>query len=187
MALRREQWAGTLESLYVTPVSRFTMLFGSAIHNVQHGGLGVILQLTVTALVFGLRVNLAGILPALLAIALMVISLQGFVLFFAAVVLLARRAWMAVELLVGSIRLLTPMSYPLVVLPVMLQVIAQGVPTYQALEAFRQFLLLGPFTPTAWTSLGLLVVLDGVVVVLGCIVFRASDGFVRYRAGIGKF
>ena len=121
------------------------------------------------------------------AIALMVIGLQGFVLFFAAVVLLARRAWMAVELLVGSIRLLTPMSYPLVVLPVMLQVVAQGVPTYQALEAFRQFLLLGPFTPTAWTSLGLLLVLDGVVVALGWIVFRASDGFVRYRAGIGKF
>jgi len=187
MALRREQWAGTLESLYVTPVSRFTMLFGSAIHNVQHGGLGVILQLTVSALVFGLRVNLAGILPALLAVALMVIGLQGFVLFFAAVVLLARRAWMAVELLVGSIRLLTPMSYPIVVLPVMLQTVAQGVPTYQALEAFRQFLLLGPFTPAAWSSLGLLLVLDALVVVLGWIVFRASDGFVRYRAGIGKF
>jgi ABC-2 type transport system permease protein len=187
MALRREQWAGTLESLYVTPVSRFTMLFGSAIHNVQHGGLGVLLQLTIVTLAFGLRVNLVGILPALLAIALMVIGLQGFVLFFAAVVLLARRAWMAVELLVASIRLLTPMSYPIVVLPVILQVVAQGTPTYQALEAFRQFLLLGPFTPTAWTALGLLLVLDAVVVSLGWLVFRASDGFVRYHAGIGKF
>jgi ABC-2 type transport system permease protein len=187
MAFRREQWAGTLESLYATPVSRFTLLFGSAIHNVQHGGLGVILQLGASALIFRLNLNLAGILPALLAIALMVIGLQGFVLFFAAVVLLARRAWMAVELLVAGIRLLTPMSYPLIVLPFALQVAAQGVPTYQALEAFRQFLLLGPFTPSAWTSLGFLLLLDAVILVAGWLIFRASDSFVRYRAGLGKF
>lgn len=69
----------------------------------------------------------------------------------------------------------------------MLQVVAQGVPTYQALEAFRQFLLLGPFTPSAWTSLGLLLVLDAAVIFFGWIVFRGSDGFVRYGAGIGTF
>jgi len=186
MAFRREQWVGTLESLYATPVSRFTLLLGSSIHNVQHGGLGVLLQL-VTVFLFGLRLNLTGILPALLALALMVLGLQGLVLFFACVVLLARRAWMAVELLVSVIKLLTPMSYPIIVLPTILQAAAQGVPTYHGLESFRQFLLFGLFAPSAWYSIGLLIILDAVYILVGWLLFRASDLFVRRHAGLAKF
>jgi ABC-2 type transport system permease protein len=187
MALRREQWVGTLESLYSTPVSRFTLILGSSIHNVEHGGLGVLLQLGATALLFGLGLNLAGLLPALLAVLLLVIGLQGVVLFFASVVLIAKRAWMAVELLVSFIKLLTPMSYPIVVLPFYLQVAAQGIPTYQALESYRQFLLLGPFSPSAWFSLGVLLVLDAIIIIVGWLIFRASDHYIRYRASLAKF
>jgi len=187
MALRREQWTGTLESLYSTPISRFTLLLGSSIHNVEHGGLGLLLQLGTTALLFGLGLNLAGLLPSILAILLLVLGLQGIVLFFASVVLIARRAWMAVELLVGFIKLLTPMSYPIVVLPFYLQVVAQGVPTYQALESYRQFLILGPFTPSAWFSLGLLLILDTIILFVGWLIFRASDHYIRNTAGLAKF
>jgi len=187
MAFRREQWVGTLESLYATPISRFTLLLGSSIHNVQHGGLGVLLQLATVFLLFGLRLNLTGILPALLALALMVLGLQGLVLFFACVVLLARRAWMAVELLVSTIKLLTPMSYPIIVLPTVLQAAAQGVPTYHGLESFRQFLLFGIFTPTAWYSVLMLLLLDAVYILIGWLLFRASDIFIRRRAGLAKF
>ncbi len=187
MAFRREQWVGTLESLYSTPVGRTTILFGSSIHNIQHGGLGVLLQLGAAGALFGLQLNLAGILPALLAVGLMVLGLQGVVLFFACVVLVARRAWMAVETLVSAIKLLTPMSYPLVVLPYSLQVIAQGVPTYHGLESFRQFLLLGPFSMSAWMSIGLLLILDLIVLLLGWLLFRVSDRYVRNRASLAKF
>ncbi len=187
MAFRREQWVGTLESLYATPVGRVTILFGSSIHNIQHGGLGVLLQLGAASLLFGLQLNLVGLLPALLAVGLMLLGLQGVVLFFACVVLVARRAWMAVEALVSTIKLLTPMSYPLVVLPYSLQVIAQGVPTYHGLESFRQFLLLGPFSPSAWLSIGLLLILDVIVLLFGWVLFRVSDTYVRNRASLAKF
>lgn len=187
MAFRREQWVGTLESLYATPVSRFTILLGSSIHNVQHGGLGVLLQLGASALFFGLGLNLAGLLPALLAVFLMVVGLQGIVLFFASIVLIAKRAWMAVELFVSSVRLLTPISYPIVILPLFLQVLAYGVPTFLALESYRQFLLLGPFVSSAWLSLGLLFILDVIILIVGWVLFKASDRYVRYRASLAKF
>ena len=45
LALRREQNVGTLETLMTTPMKRETLVWGSTLHNIQHGGLGVVLQL----------------------------------------------------------------------------------------------------------------------------------------------
>ena len=53
LSFRREQNVGTLETLLSTPINRSTIVWGSALHNIQHGGLGVILQLAVSVLFFG--------------------------------------------------------------------------------------------------------------------------------------
>ncbi|MCK4483622.1 MAG: ABC transporter permease, partial [Candidatus Thorarchaeota archaeon] len=79
MSFRREQSAGTLETLMTTPMKRSTIVWGSMMHNLQHGGLGVLLQLVAAVLFFGVTINAWGILPALAIIALSIIALQGIV------------------------------------------------------------------------------------------------------------
>ncbi|MFX1481591.1 MAG: hypothetical protein ACFFCP_00230, partial [Promethearchaeota archaeon] len=98
-SLRREQNVGTLETLMSVPMRRGTLVWGSTLHNLQHGGFGVVLQLLASVLLFGVTLDMWGILPALGVIGLSIIAMQGLVLTIVCIVLMAKQAWMIVEVL----------------------------------------------------------------------------------------
>jgi ABC-2 type transport system permease protein len=186
-ALRREQNVGTLETLMTTPMRRDTLVWGSMLHNLQHGGLGVVLQLAASVLLFGVSLNLWGILPALGIIGLSIIAMQGLVFTIVCIVLVAKQGWMIVEVLSSVLMLVAPMTYPIVVLPPLLQYLSYASPLTWSVEGFRGFLMHGIAYNGFIQVVLALVVLDIVFLTFGMLIFRATEKNVRERGALAQF
>ena len=186
-ALRREQNVGTLETLMTAPMRRDTLVWGSTLHNIQHGGLGVMLQLGVSVILFGVNLNVWGVLPALGIIALSIIGLQGLVFAIVCVVLLAKQAWMVVEFMSSVLFLVAPMTYPIAVLPPILQFVSMGSPLTWSVEGFRGFLMGSLTGPALMTTIAALIILDVIFIVLGTALFNRTERYVRSRGALSQF
>ena len=187
MSFRREQSAGTLETLMTTPMKRSTIVWGSMMHNLQHGGLGVLLQLVAAVLFFGVTINAWGILPALAIVALSIIALQGIVFALTCVVLLAKQGWMIIEFISSALMLVAPMAYPIAVLHPMLQYVSVASPLTWTVESFRGFLMYGFAAPGIMTAVVALLILDVIYVVLGILMFRYTERYVRSKGALSQF
>jgi len=186
-ALRREQNVGTLETLMTTPIKRETIVWGSTLHNLQHGGLGVVLQLGVSVLLFGVNLSIWGVLPALAVVGLSILAMQGLVLTVVCIVLVAKQAWMVVEFLSSILLLIAPMSYPLAVLPPLLQYVALASPLTWSVEGFRGFLMEGLAFSAAMNAVVALVFLDVLFIVIGLLLFRVTERNIRSRGALSEF
>ena len=185
--LRREQNVGTLETLMTTPMSKNTLVWGSTIHNIQHGGLGVVLQLGASVLLFGVNLNLWGVFPALGVIALSIIGMQGLVLIVVCTVILAKQGWMILEMLSSTLFLVAPMSYPIAVLPIYLQYVSVASPLTWSVEAFRGFLMEGLAFSGVVNAIIALIILDVVFIILGVVLFRRTERYVRGKGALSQF
>ncbi|MFW9811639.1 MAG: ABC transporter permease [Candidatus Thorarchaeota archaeon] len=186
-ALRREQNVGTLETLMTTPMRRDTLVWGSMLHNLQHGGLGVILQLTASILLFGVALDWWGIIPALMIVGLSVIGMQGLIFTVVCIVLTAKQGWMIVEFLSSSLLLVAPISYPIAVLPSVLQYFAVVSPLTWSVEGFRGFLMDGIAYSGAFNAVVSLIILDIAFVIIGSLLFRYTERYVRKRGALSQF
>lgn len=186
-SLRREQNVGTLETLMTVPMKRGTIVWGSTLHNLQHGGLGVVLQLIASVLFFGVTLDMWGILPALGVIGLSIIAMQGLVFTIVCIVLLAKQAWMIVEVFSSVLMLVAPMSYPLAVLPPLLQYFAMASPLTWTVEGFRGFLMEGIAYSGVINAVIALVVLDVIFIIIGAAMFSATEKYVRSKGALEQF
>jgi len=186
-SLRREQNVGTLETLMTVPMKRGTLVWGSTLHNLQHGGLGVILQLLASILFFGVTLDMWGILPALGVIGLSIIAMQGLVFTIVCIVLIAKQAWMIVEVLSSVLMLVAPMSYPLAVLPPLLQYFAMVSPLTWTVEGFRGFLMEGIAYSGVMNAIIALIILDVVFIIIGTAMFSATEKYVRSKGALEQF
>jgi ABC-type polysaccharide/polyol phosphate export permease len=166
---------------------RDTLVWGAMLHNLQHGGLGVILQLIASVFIFGAKINVWGILPALAIVALLVVGLQGVVFTLVCIVLLAKQGWMMIEVVSSTMMLVAPMSYPIAVLHPILQYIALASPLTYGVESFRNFLMYGFAGPAVIQAIIALIVLDIIFVVLGTLMFRYTESYVRSKGALSQF
>ncbi|NWF95246.1 MAG: ABC transporter permease [Candidatus Thorarchaeota archaeon] len=187
MSLRREQNTGTLETLMTTPMHTHTLVWGSMLHNLQHGGLGVILQMGAAVVFFGVTINAWGVLPALGIIALAIIGLQGVVFAITCIVLFAKQGWMIVEFISSTLLLVAPLSYPIAVLPPILQYVSQASPLTWSVEGFRGFLLDGLAYAGVVQVVTSLLVLDIIFIFLGAMMYRYTERYVRKRGAWDQF
>jgi ABC-2 type transport system permease protein len=140
-SLRKEQYWGTLEAVFAAPVPRWVFALGMAFHSTLHQGLMIFLQILVINLIFKLTINPQGILPSLIVIGLMLIALYGFGLLIASLTLILKQGWLVSEALSGLMMIITPIAYPLAVLPVFLKKAAMFLPTTYGIMTVRHFLI----------------------------------------------
>ncbi len=186
-SLRREQNAGTLETLMSTPMERSTLVWGSMLHNLQHGGLGVILQMGAAIVFFGVTINAWGIFPALGIIALAIIGLQGIAFAVTCIVLLAKQGWMIVEFISSILILVAPMAYPMAVLPPILQYVGMASPLTWSVEGFRGFLMNGLAYQGVIQAVIMLIILDVIFFIFGSLMFRYTERYVRSKGALEQF
>jgi len=187
MSLRREQWIGTLESVLVTPVSRFSIIFGQGLHSVTHTGSGVVLQLVAIIIVFGIHLNLWGLLPSLMSVALTILAIQGVGFMICSIVLMVKQGWMVIDVVDTVFWVVTPTAYPITILPAFLQTIAKISPMTYGVESFRGFLLYGPGQMWIWQNIVILAVLDIVYLALGYFIYLKSEEKIKKTGTVHKF
>jgi ABC-2 type transport system permease protein len=186
-SIRRERWFGTLEAIYVTPSSRLGQVLGMALHSTVHQILGTIIQLIVIYLTFGLALKIEGILPAIGIFALMMIALYGFGIVISALGLILKEGWVVSDALYSIMTILSPVAYPLIVLPTLAQKASALFPTAPALIGMRSFLI-DNYHAEAFGNIFLhLLALGAAWILFGIFIFRLTDVYVRKRGMLKKF
>lgn len=142
-AMRGEQWSGTLESTFLTPCSRFSILLGKAFSTMLTTSVWVVIQITLIALVFGLRINIINLPLALLFFLIALPSFIGIGFSLAGIVLDFKEHSAFVNFLSSLLGLLLPISYPLSVLPPVLRYFSYLLPPTYAIEGMRSLLIMG--------------------------------------------
>ena len=186
-SMRREQWFGTLEAIYVTPASRLGQVLGMALHSTVHQGIGTLMQALFIYVTFGLALNMEGILPALGIFALMLIALYGFGIVISALSLILKEGWIVSDSFYSIMTILSPVAYPLTVLPTIAQQASAVFPTAPALIGMRTFLITD-YVPEVVGNVFLHLLTLGVVWILfGVFVFHITDKYVRKRGMLKKY
>ena len=140
-SLRKEQWYGTLEAIFVAPVPRWVYVAGMAFHSTCHQGLIMVFQALLITTVFTLVFKTAGIFLVLLIVVLMLMGLYGLGIMVAGFTIGMKQWWVISEALSTLITVVTPIAYPLAVLPIFLQKAALFLPTTYGIIGVRHFLL----------------------------------------------
>ena len=186
-SIRRERWFGTLEAIYVTPSSRLGQVLGMALHSTVHQTMGTIIQLIVIYLTFGLALKIEGILPALGIFALMMLALYGFGIVISALGLILKEGWVVSDALYSIMTILSPVAYPLIVLPALAQQASALFPTAPALIGMRSFLMENYHAEAFGNVFLHLLVLGAAWILFGVLVFRLTDVYVRKRGMLKQF
>jgi len=186
-SIRNEQWFGTLESIYITPTNRLSIVLGTALHSTVHQGISVIVEFSIIYAIFGLGLKMTGILPALVIFALMMFALYGFGIVISALSLLLKEGYIVSEGLASVMTILSPVAYPLLVLPEVARNASFIFPTAPGLIGIRTFLL-QDYRPEVLGNMFLaLLVLDAAWILFGSLIFRLADHYVRKRGSLEKY
>ncbi len=186
-SLRKEQFYGTLESVFAAPVPRWVFTLGMSLHSILHQILMIAVQILFIVAVFSLSVNPLGILPSLAVIGLMLIALYGIGMIMASTTLIFKQGWLVSEALGSILMVVTPIAYPLAVLPLFLQKLALAVPTTYGIIAARHLLLGEQMDFSLATAFIRLTVLCIIWVGFGLAIFGLIDRYTRKSGTLGHY
>jgi ABC-2 type transport system permease protein len=181
-SLRKEQMYGTLESVFAAPVPRWVFTMGMSMHSILHQFLMIASQIIFITLLFSIHINPLGLLPSLAAVGVMLLSLYGIGMIMASTTLIFKQGWLISEALGSILMVLTPIAYPLAVLPLFMQKAALTVPTTYGILTARHFLLGETMPFTVGDAFLRLAVLSLVWVAAGLVIFTVIDRWTR-RSG----
>ncbi|MEO0227211.1 MAG: ABC transporter permease [candidate division WOR-3 bacterium] len=140
-SLRKEQWYGTLETIFVAPVPRWVYVAGMALHSTLHQGLIMLIEAIVVVFIFKIFFNISGMLPGLILLMLMISTLYGLGILVAGLTIGLKQWWVISDAVSTLINIITPIAYPLAILPMFLQKIALVLPTTYGVMGIRHFLI----------------------------------------------
>lgn len=185
-SLRQERMEGSLEMVFLTPVSRLTILIAPGVAQllpttVLFGSVGLILRF-----VFGVQMSPLQLLAGLAVIVASIPALCSIGAIVAVAALRFRDSDGIIEALRGLIAVLCGVAYPIAVLPGWLQPISRALPPTQIIDQLRSAVL------NTWsgdaTVRALLLILVGVVLGWAALILlRISMRSIRQTGRLGQF
>ena len=186
-ALRREQLQGSLEAMFVTPVSRIVPLFGPPLTNVFWIFLNMVVMGIGAWLLFGVVLSVQGALLALAITLVGVPAMYALAALFGAGVLRFGEINPAVQFTRGTLSLLCGITFPLVMLPAWAQATATLMPPTHIVDAIRSALLKGAGPTDLAPTAGVLLLLAVGFGVLAVFVFRWMERSARRTGMLGRY
>lgn len=186
-ALRTEQVRGSLEALFLTPVSRLVILFGPVASQVVWAVWMFSVVAATMTLVFGVELALASALRALAVIAIAVPALYGLGALFAAVVLRFGEVSALVQGVRGLFTVFCGMSFPIVVLPEWGRAVALALPPTYLIADLRQVLLSGAGLVELVPDLAVLLSLGLLLCAVAIVAFRRTERYARRGGSLAQY
>jgi len=186
-ALRGEQWSGTLESTFLAPCNRFSILLGKAFSSMLTTAAWVALQITLVSIVFGLNINVLNLPAALLFFLIALPSFLGIGFSLAGVVLDFKEHNAFVNFLSSLLGLLLPISYPLSILPSVLRFFSYLLPPTYAIEGMRSILIMNSSLSELTNLVIPLVFFDCFWILVGVTVFVREERRVLKKGTLGYY
>jgi ABC-2 type transport system permease protein len=187
VGMQQEQFAGTLESLLMTPTSPATVQLGSVVYDLIYIPIRTAVFLVIIALAFGLDFHANGLVPALVVLLVFIPFVWGLGVASAGATLTFRRGSGLVGLGSTVLVLFSGAFYPLDVLPGWVATIAELNPITIAVDGMREPLLAGTGWEGVGTAVAILVPLAALSLTLGVYAFRAALQRERRQGTLGLY
>lgn len=185
--LRNEQMRGTLESNWICPIWRFSILLGPSLTKMLIG-LTVIITATLEfRLLFGTWIMGGNWGLILLIMGLTLPSVYGIGVAFGSLVIRFQEANTMVFLVRGIFMIFTGVSYPLAVMPDWMQQVAAWLPLTYSLHAIREVTLNGGTFTTIQPDLRMLALFAITLPVAGYAIFGFTERRARRTGALGRY
>ena len=171
--IRREQWMGTVESIWVSPASKISVFMGIALTEGVMGTYIALVQMCLAQLILGVEVFTMKLFTAGFVVILLIFALYGLGFIFTGLIMIFKEISGLMMLINDTIRMVAPVAYPISVLPPPMRFLAALIPLTYALTAVRGFIIYDSGFFKLIDSITVLVVMN--------IIFFSSGIFVFYR------
>ena len=185
--LRREQMTGSLEAVFLTPVSRVVPLFGPTLTNIVWTVFQLVVMGLAVWLLFGIVLPLSGILLTFLVVLAGMPAMYAMGSLFGAAVLRFGEIGPTVQFVRGALSLLCGITFPVVMLPAWAQVTSTAMPPTYIVSAMRAALLEGATPLDVLPAAAMLLALSVVFGVVAIVVFGVLERSARRTGMLGRF
>jgi len=185
--LRRNQMTGTLEAIFLTPVSRLVPLFGPTLTTVIWTAFQLGVMSIAVWLLFGIVLPWQGALLSLLVVVASLPAMYAVGALFAASVLKFGETGPIVQFVRGMLSLLCGITFPIVMLPGWAQAVATAMPPTYVVASMRDALLKDASPLDLLPSVLILFALALVFGVLAVAVFRVLERSARRTGMLGRY
>ncbi len=173
--LREEQLRGTLESNWLCPVWRVSIVLGGSLTKLAVSLLFMAITALEFQLVFGIQLARGNVPLALLVLLLLIPSIYGIGIAFASVVVRFKEPHTLVFFVRGVFMIFCGLTFPLPVLPVWMQQVAAFLPLTYAVQDIRAAILANATASSLASDLERLAVFAIALPILGFLAFRATE------------
>jgi len=185
--LRNEQMRGTLESNWLCPVWRISIMLGASLTKLVTSLLLLIVAVVEFRLFLGVQL-VQGHLALLLLILLLVIpSIYGLGLAFASLVIRFKEANAMVFLVRGIFMVFCGITYPLAVLPGWMRGITSFLPLTYAIRSIRAVALADATCADVLPDLQMLAIFATIMPILGYLAFHLAERRSRTKGTLGQY
>ncbi len=186
--LRSEQMRGTLESNWLCPVPRISVILGASLTQLGTSLMMLTISMIEFRLFLGIRlVSVSSVLPLLLIILLLVPSIYGLSLAFASLVIRFKEANAMVFLVRGIFMIFCGVSYPMAVLPEWMKQVSAFLPLTYAIRSIRAVGLADATYTDILPDLRMLTVFAIILPILGYVAFRLAERRSRRTGDLGQY
>jgi len=141
-AISRERELGTLDGMMMSPISRFSVIFGKALSQTVRGLFQGLMMIGLTMIVFGVKIYGSPILM-LLVLLLGVLGFVGIGIIATSIASEQETATQILMMMQIPMMFLSGTLYPIEQLPGWMQMIAKAIPLTYAVTALRKVMVLG--------------------------------------------
>jgi ABC-2 type transport system permease protein len=185
---RWEQFSGTLEPLFVTPVPRISILLGAAFSDTVQTTISAFILLFTAMALFGVSYTLVAIGPITVIMLLMIVAFYGFGFMLAGMILVFKDPSVLTELINNAVFTISPITYPLQVLPAPARFAAYLVPSTIAIIVVRELAITGTYD--LFQFLQSIAIMCGILLffwAVGIAVFNYGEKWTKQRGSMGGF
>ncbi|MHA2265982.1 MAG: ABC transporter permease, partial [Candidatus Thorarchaeota archaeon] len=185
---RWEQFSGTLEPLFVTPVPRISILVGAAMSDTIQTTMSAFVLLGLSTTLFGVGYALTAIAPILVLLISMIIALYGFGFMVAGLILVFKDPSVLTQFVDMSIYTVSPVNYPLAALPTAARYASYLVPSTIAIISIREMAITGSMGLLEFLlSVGGIWITIGFFWMVGITSFKYAERWTKRRGSMGGF
>lgn len=185
-SLRVEQVRGTLESNWLCPIPKVSLLIGYSLFQILISFVFIV----VSVLEFKIFFNFEFIGNPLLAFLIIIVSIPavyglGFV--FASLVMWAKEANSMVFMVRGIMTIFCGITYPLEVLPNWMRNISEFIPMTHSINALRRVISSGAVLVDIKREIYILIISGAILMTLGMIAFNYTQNKVKETGTLGHY
>lgn len=185
--LHWEQHSGTLQFIWLSPISRVNLLIGASLGSTVWSIIQIVGQFAILSIFVSWQITALDAFLTFIILILIIIGLFGFSFAFAGIILVFKEPGVFTEFMDSALYICSPVRYPLNVLPRSVKWIAYIFPFSWGLMAIRALMMTNDSIGSMLYMVGILIGIDIIFWILGYLCFRLAEKRTLRHGDLGNF